>query len=104
MAAVVAGSLRVYVRERLEEGGDGTGGRRTFRIDRRLGEDAKESTNSHRVGLTELWGEDDFERLREALLRHPWRLPKGVTYLFDWIARMLHQLLHPRPKIPLAPG
>jgi hypothetical protein len=40
-----------------------------------------------------LWGEDDFERLREALWRHPWRLPKGVTYLFDWIAQMLHQLL-----------
>jgi hypothetical protein len=55
-------------------------------------------------GWLKLWGEDDWERLREALLRHPWRLPKGVTYRFDWIAQKLHQLLHPRPKIPLAPG
>jgi hypothetical protein len=45
-----------------------------------------------------LWGEDRFERLRTALLRHPWRLPKEVTYLFDWIARMLHALLHPHPR------
>jgi hypothetical protein len=37
-------------------------------------------------------------------MRHRWRLPEGVTYLFDWIAQMLHALLHPRPKIPLAPG
>lgn len=51
-----------------------------------------------------LWGEERFTRLREALMRHRWRLPKGVTYLFDWIAHMLHQLLHPRPKILLAPG
>ena len=51
-----------------------------------------------------LWGEDGWERLREALWKHPWRLPKRVTYLFDWIAQMLHQLLHPRPKIPMAPG
>jgi hypothetical protein len=26
-----------------------------------------------------LWGEEKFSRLREALLRHRWRLPKGVT-------------------------
>jgi hypothetical protein len=51
-----------------------------------------------------LWGEEGFRRLREALFRHRWRLPKGVIYLFDWIAQMLHQLLHPRPKIQLAPG
>jgi len=51
-----------------------------------------------------LWGEDGWERLREALWKHPWRLPKRVTYLFDWIAQMLHELLHPRPKIPLASG
>jgi hypothetical protein len=56
------------------------------------------------LGWLNLWGEERFKRLREALMRHRWRLPKGVTYLFDWIAQMLHQLLHPRPKILLAPG
>lgn len=47
-----------------------------------------------------LWGEESFCRLREALWRHRWRLDKKVLYLFDWIA----QMLHPRPKIPLEPG
>ena len=51
-----------------------------------------------------LWGEGRFDRLREALLRHPWRLPKRVTYLFDWIALMIQLLLHPRPKIPVPPA
>jgi hypothetical protein len=51
-----------------------------------------------------LWGEEGWERLREALLGHPWRLPKEVTYLFDWIARMIRELLHPRPKIEMPPG
>jgi len=46
-----------------------------------------------------LWGEERFDRLRAALLRHPWRLPKEVTYLFDWIARMIHALLHPHPRL-----
>jgi hypothetical protein len=46
-----------------------------------------------------LWGEDSYARLREALVRHPWRLPKPVTYLFDWIAHMNHDLLHPRPRV-----
>ena len=46
-----------------------------------------------------LWGEERFEPLRTALLCHPWRLPKEVTYLFDWIARMIHQLLHPHPQL-----
>jgi hypothetical protein len=45
-----------------------------------------------------LWGEDRYERLREALLDHPWRLPKEVTYLFDWIALQIARLLHPKPK------
>lgn len=45
-----------------------------------------------------LWGEERFDGLRERLLQHPWRLPKEVTYLFDWIARMLRLILHPRPK------
>jgi hypothetical protein len=46
-----------------------------------------------------LWGESQFERLREALMNHPWRLKKVVTYLFDWIATMLRELLHPHPKL-----
>jgi hypothetical protein len=50
-----------------------------------------------------LWGEDRFERLREALREHPWRLPKAVTYLFDWIAWQIHDLLHPRPRWRLPP-
>jgi len=48
-----------------------------------------------------LWGEEGFARLRQALMNHPWRLPKEVTYLFDWIVQMIHELLHPRPKIRL---
>jgi hypothetical protein len=51
-----------------------------------------------------LWGEDRFQRLREALLDHPWRLPKEVTYLFDWIALQIGRLLHPRPKIDFTDG
>ena len=46
-----------------------------------------------------LWGEASFERLREALMKHPWRLKKEVTYLFDWIASLLRELLHPHPKL-----
>jgi hypothetical protein len=46
-----------------------------------------------------LWGEERFERLREALVNHPWRLPKEVTYLFDWIALQIGRLLHPKPKL-----
>lgn len=51
-----------------------------------------------------LWGEVGFERLRNALVDHPWRLNKVVTYLFDWIAAMLHALLQPRPKVSLHTG
>jgi hypothetical protein len=51
-----------------------------------------------------LWGEERFGRLRQALLEHPWRLPKAVTYLFDWIALQIHVLLHPRPKFEFPPG
>lgn len=47
-----------------------------------------------------LWGENDFHRWREALMNHPWRLRKVVTYQFDWIAAMLRELLHPHPKLP----
>ena len=50
------------------------------------------------------WGEERYARLRQALLEHPWRLPKAVTYLFDWIATLIHQLLHPRPRLPLPSG
>jgi hypothetical protein len=45
-----------------------------------------------------LWGEKCFDRLREALRDHPWRLPKEVKYLFDWSALQIRQLLHPRPR------
>ncbi len=51
-----------------------------------------------------LWGAASFERLRAALVDHPWRLRKDVTYLFDWIATMLRELLHPHPKVPLNTG
>jgi hypothetical protein len=44
-----------------------------------------------------LWGDCRYERLCETLLNHPWRLPKEVTYLFDWIATLIRQLLHPKP-------
>jgi hypothetical protein len=50
-----------------------------------------------------LWGEEGFTHLREALLGHPWRLPKGVTYLFDWIATQIQRILHPRPRFQI-PG
>lgn len=49
-----------------------------------------------------LWGEDGFSRLRDALMKHPWRLPKAVIYLFDWIASIIQQLLHPKPKLSFA--
>ena len=48
-----------------------------------------------------LWGEPDFDRLRTALINHPWRLPKAVIYVFSWIASQIQQLLHPRPTIQL---
>jgi hypothetical protein len=51
-----------------------------------------------------LWGEEPFERLRVAVMDHPWRLTKDVTYLFDWIATMLRELLHPHPKLLLNTG
>lgn len=45
-----------------------------------------------------LWGDDSFERWRVALIEHPWRLRKKVTYWFNWIATMLRELLHPHPN------
>lgn len=47
-----------------------------------------------------LWGEDSFERLRTVVIQHPWRLKKKVTYLFNWIATMLRELLYPKPNLP----
>jgi hypothetical protein len=44
-----------------------------------------------------LWGEERYAHLRAALLNHPWRLPKEVTFLFDWIAWQIGFILHPRP-------
>src|SRR5262249_14754700 len=49
-----------------------------------------------------LWGEDRFKQLREELMNHPWRLPKEVTYLFDWIALQIARLLHPKPIFDFA--
>jgi Transposase DDE domain len=51
-----------------------------------------------------LWGEDGFAPMRAALMDHPWRLKKVVTYLFDWIATMLRKLLHPHPKLATNTG
>ena len=46
-----------------------------------------------------LWGGGPFDRPREAVVNRPWRLRKSVTDLFDWIAALLHELLHPHPKL-----
>lgn len=51
-----------------------------------------------------LWGEDRFDKLRETLFNHPWRFPKEVTYLFDWIAYQIRDILHPRPRFVLDSG
>ncbi len=51
-----------------------------------------------------LWGAEPFERLRTAVLAHPWRIRKDVTYLFDWIATFLRELLHPHPKFTFDTG
>lgn len=48
------------------------------------------------------WGEKRFRQLREALMAHPWRLPKKVTYFFDWLASQIRYLLHPRPPFGLS--
>ena len=45
-----------------------------------------------------LWGDDTYDWLRNALIDHPWRFPKEVTYLFDWIATQIRFFLHPRPR------
>jgi hypothetical protein len=48
-----------------------------------------------------LWGEERYQHLRETLMNHRWRLPKQVTYLFDWLATQIHWMLHPKPKFTL---
>lgn len=50
-----------------------------------------------------LWGDESFSALRQALMNHPWRLPKEVTYVFGWIATQIQQILHPRPILGLQP-
>jgi len=50
----------------------------------------------------DLRGAGGDDGLRQALLDHPRRLPKEVTYLFDWIARQISRLLHPKPLFGLA--
>jgi hypothetical protein len=51
-----------------------------------------------------LWGEPRFDSLRNALLGHPWRIPKEVTFLFNWIASQIREILHPRPKLTIDTG
>jgi hypothetical protein len=48
-----------------------------------------------------LWGEERYGKLQQALIQHPWRFPKEVKYLFDWIASQIRLLLHPKPIIRL---
>jgi hypothetical protein len=48
-----------------------------------------------------LWGGERFDRLRAALVHHPWRLRKEVTYVFDWIALIIPEILHPRPILEI---
>jgi hypothetical protein len=48
-----------------------------------------------------LWGEDRYETLRKAFIEHPWRIPKKVIYLFDWLATQISRFLHPKPRISL---
>jgi len=50
------------------------------------------------------WGQPEYAGWVEALRDHPWRLPKEVTYVFDWIAGQVHFLLHPRPRLELPAG
>jgi DDE family transposase len=51
-----------------------------------------------------LWGGGEFDELRNAVMNHPWRLKKVVTDLFDWIAAMLRELLHPHPRLSTDTG
>lgn len=46
-----------------------------------------------------LWGEPSLDRLRNAVMKHPGRLRKTVTDLFDWIGTLLRELLHPPPQV-----
>lgn len=46
-----------------------------------------------------LWGDERFAGLRRALLDHPWRVAGTIVYEFNWIGRMLRELLHPQPRL-----
>lgn len=45
-----------------------------------------------------LWGEAPFDRFRAVSMNHSWQLRKTATYLFDRIAPVLRELLHPHPQ------
>jgi hypothetical protein len=47
--------------------------------------------------------EPGYETLGAAVVAHAGRLPKEVTYLFGWIVRLIHDLLHPRPRFAVPP-
>jgi hypothetical protein len=51
-----------------------------------------------------LWGDESFRQEREVLMNHPWRLKKPVMYLFNWIAKMLREVLHPPARIQKPSG
>ena len=51
-----------------------------------------------------LWGDEKFRRLRDALMSHPWRLRKRVVYLFNWLANLLRRILHPPPSLVALTG
>src|SRR5438067_11316876 len=59
---------------------------------------------SNRDGRRHTDESDQFERLWDTLMNHPWRLTKGVTDLFDWIAIRLRELLHPTQSCPTTLG
>ena len=42
--------------------------------------------------------------MRNAGMKHPGRLRKTVTDLFDWIGTLLRELLHPHPKLLINSG
>ena len=49
-----------------------------------------------------LWGQDSYRPLRDAFLSYPWRLPKKVIYLFDWLATQIANFCIPDHKSPTA--
>lgn len=51
-----------------------------------------------------LWGEERFASVRDTLMRHQWRVDRIIVYAFNWIGRMLRDLLRPRPKLKQLTG